>query len=127
MSLSADVLRSQSNFATHSLLGSITVVTSIVASVCKPFISKIADIFSRPTAYLFSLLAYTLGLIIMASSSSVHAVAAGQVILTVGSTGLDIVLTIVLGDIISLQWRGMAQGIIASPVSLPFGLRFVLR
>jgi hypothetical protein len=42
-------------------------------------------------------------------------VASLQVILTVGSTGLDITLTIVLGDITSLQWRGMAQGIVASP------------
>jgi MFS family permease len=72
-----------SAFATHSKLGTITVVTSIVASVCKPGWSKLADMTSRPIAYLCSLVAYVLGLIIMASSSSVNAVAAGQVSVTV--------------------------------------------
>jgi hypothetical protein len=44
-----------------------------------------------------------LGLIILASSTSVNAVAAGQVFYTIGNTGFDLVLTIILGDITSLE------------------------
>ncbi|ORY68053.1 major facilitator superfamily domain-containing protein [Leucosporidium creatinivorum] len=104
-----------SSFGEHSTLGTITVVTSIIASVGKPFIAKIADLTSRPHAYLYSLVAYVLGLIILASSTSVNAVAAGQVFYTIGNTGFDLVLTIILGDITSLEWRGMSQAIVASP------------
>lgn len=40
----------------HSTLGTITVVTSVIGSVSKPFVAKAADMTSRPTAYLWSLL-----------------------------------------------------------------------
>jgi hypothetical protein len=33
----------------------------------------------------------------------------------VGNTGLDIMTIVLVGDITSLQWRGLAQGICASP------------
>lgn len=114
-----------SSFGQHSTLGTITVVTSIISSVGKPFIAKIADLTSRPHAYLYSLCsceseipskwpkslsrltafipADVLGLVILASSTSVNAVAAGQVFYTIGNTGFDLVLTIILGDITSLE------------------------
>ena len=81
----------------HSLLGAIDVAVSIMGSVCRPFIAKvnaseplehqvttdkqvqIADHVSRPWAYLFSLVFYVLGYIVIASSKTVNAFAAGQV------------------------------------------------
>ncbi|KAI5479985.1 hypothetical protein MNV49_002275 [Pseudohyphozyma bogoriensis] len=104
-----------SSFGQHSLLGTISTVTSIIGSVGRPFIARIADLLSRPHAYLFSLTFYVLGLILIASSQTVSAVGAGQVLYTVGSTGLDLTTTIIIGDITDLQYRGLAQGIAASP------------
>lgn len=46
---------STSSFGQHSLLGAITVANTILAAVVTPFIAKIADVTSRPRAYLLSL------------------------------------------------------------------------
>lgn len=51
------------------------------ADVCptaKPFIAKLSDTTSRPTAYLVSLLFYVLGFIVVASAQNVNALAAGK-------------------------------------------------
>ncbi|RPD55466.1 MFS general substrate transporter [Lentinus tigrinus ALCF2SS1-7] len=104
-----------SAFSAHSLLGAIDVAVSIMGSVCRPFIAKIADHVSRPWAYLFSLVFYVIGYIIIASSKTVNAFAAGQVIYKVGNVGLDLVTTIVIGDVSPLQWRGLFQGINSAP------------
>ncbi|KAJ2956538.1 hypothetical protein NQZ79_g7636 [Umbelopsis isabellina] len=104
-----------SSFGEHSLLGAISTATTIISSVGRPFIAKIADLTSRPTAYLCSLALYCLGLILMAACQNVNTYAAGSVIFTVGSTGLDLVTTIIIGDATSLQWRGFAQAVYAAP------------
>ena len=44
-----------SAFDSHSSIGTIEVAADIIAAVGKPFIAKIADITSRPRAYVFSL------------------------------------------------------------------------
>jgi hypothetical protein len=51
----------------------------------------------------------------MAACHDVNTYAAGSVIFTVGSTGLDLVTTIIIGDATSLQWRGFAQAVYAAP------------
>ncbi|KAM0752628.1 MFS general substrate transporter [Meredithblackwellia eburnea MCA 4105] len=104
-----------SSFGHHSLLGSISTATSIIASVSRPFIAKIADITSRPHAYLLALCVYVLGLVLLASSKNVNTVAAGQVLYTVGATGLDLVNTIIIGDISPLQYRGLFLSVASAP------------
>lgn len=108
-------LASHASFSSHSLLGAIQTANSIIGTVSKPFIAKLADLTSRPIAYATSLVFYVIGLVVLAASTGVHAVAAGQLIMTLGATGLEITTTIVIGDIIDLQWRGFAQGLAASP------------
>ena len=76
---------------------------------------QIADVASRPTAFAICLAFYVVGYIIIAASSTVNAVAAGQVLAAVGNTGMDIMTTILIGDITSLQWRGLATAVSASP------------
>lgn len=73
-----------SSFGEHSLLGTIQTADSIISTVCLPFIAKLADITSRPTAFLVVLAFYTVGLILIAASNTVNTVAAGQIIYTVG-------------------------------------------
>ncbi|WVQ77958.1 hypothetical protein IAT38_000038 [Cryptococcus sp. DSM 104549] len=105
-----------SAFSAHTILGTITVITGIMAGVAKPFIAKVADLSSRPMALAMSVLFYTIGYIIVASSHTVNEVAGGEVIYTLGNTGIDFVTGIILADITSLQYRGLIIGL----YSLPF-------
>ncbi|GAA6024044.1 hypothetical protein JCM10207_004501 [Rhodosporidiobolus poonsookiae] len=104
-----------SAFSKHSLLGSISVAVSLIGAVSKPVIAKIADITSRPWAYAVSLVFYVMGFIIVAASSNVNAVAAGELFYTIGSTGLDLVTDIIVADITPLKWRGFVSAVTASP------------
>ncbi|KAK0501456.1 MFS general substrate transporter [Armillaria luteobubalina] len=104
-----------SAFSSHSSIGTIEVAAEIIAAVGKPFIAKLADITSRPRAYVFSLFFYIIGYIVIASSSTVGAVCAGEVIYTIGTTGLDLVTDIIVADLSPLKWRGFATALPSSP------------
>ncbi|KAK6903936.1 hypothetical protein I203_107447 [Kwoniella mangroviensis CBS 8507] len=108
-----------SAFGEHTILGTISVITSIMSGVAKPFIAKCADLFSGPWALAISVLFYTIGYIVVASSQNVGAVAGGEVIYTLGNTGINFVSSILLGDITSLQWRGFVNGLYSLPF-IPF-------
>ncbi|KAL1689797.1 hypothetical protein GGG16DRAFT_93155 [Schizophyllum commune] len=103
-----------SSYLEHTLIGTISVATAIIAAVSKPFLAKLADLTSRPTALALSVLLYTVGYIVVASSTSVNAVAAGEVIYTPGSTGLDFLTGILVADITSLQWRSFVTSALGS-------------
>ena len=107
-SLSSNTVSNFFSFATsafgkHSILGTVDVAIYVLGAVgacaslpdaipfsapfgdranvrftAKPFIAKLSDTASRPTAYLVSLLFYVLGFIVVASAQSVNALAAGM-------------------------------------------------
>ncbi|WRT69177.1 uncharacterized protein IL334_006161 [Kwoniella shivajii] len=104
-----------SAFKSHALLGTIGVVTSIMTAVMRPFEAKIADLVSRPAALTMSVLFYCLGYITVAASKNVTDVAAGEVLYTIGTTGITAIMSILLADITSLQWRGLASGLYSAP------------
>ncbi|KAK7033011.1 hypothetical protein R3P38DRAFT_3313100 [Favolaschia claudopus] len=104
-----------SSFQSHALIGTIGVVVAIIGGVAKPFIAKTSDLSSRPLALAMSVFFYAIGYIIVAASTTIGAVAGGQVIYTIGNTGIDLVLGIIIADITSLQWRGFMQGLFSLP------------
>ncbi|WVQ89262.1 hypothetical protein IAS59_003015 [Cryptococcus gattii] len=108
-----------SAFGEHTVLGTISVITGIMAGVAKPFLAKLADLFSRPWALALSVFFYTIGYIVVAASKNVGDVAGGEVIYTIGNTGLDFITSILLADITSLQWRGLVIGLYSLPF-IPF-------
>nr|BAK05769.1 predicted protein [Hordeum vulgare subsp. vulgare] len=108
-----------SAFGEHTIVGTIATITGIMAGVAKPFIAKLADLFSRPWALAVSVFFYAIGYIIVASAQNVSAVAGGQVVYTLGNTGIDFVLSILFGDITSLQYRGLVNGLYSLPY-IPF-------
>ncbi|KAM0755497.1 drug:h+ antiporter [Meredithblackwellia eburnea MCA 4105] len=105
-----------SSFAAHSLLGAIGVAQAIVLATMKPVAAKLSDVFGRAEAYLFAVVFYVLGYIVIASSKTVNTYAGGAILYEVGYASLQILLQIVIGDVTSLRWRG----IVSSSVSLPF-------
>lgn len=74
-----------------------------------------ADLLSRPFALSLAVCFYTLGFILVASSKTVGAVVAGQVIYTLGTSGITQVTGILIADITSLQWRGAVNGAYSLP------------
>ncbi len=105
-----------SYFEDHArLLGVIGTVEAILNAVSKPFIAKLADMTSRQTAYCVLLVLYVLGYIIIASSKTGSSLAAGRVINTVGSAGLDLVTDIIVADLTPLQWRGLFTAMTSMP------------
>ncbi|ODN80959.1 hypothetical protein L202_03072 [Cryptococcus amylolentus CBS 6039] len=104
-----------SSFASHSTIGTIAVVTSIMSAVARPFEARLADLASRPTAMTFGIITYCAGYIAVAASNSVTDVAAGEVLYTMGNTGIQAIMAIIIADCTSLQNRGLASGLYSSP------------
>ncbi|KAJ7032462.1 hypothetical protein C8F04DRAFT_1221920 [Mycena alexandri] len=104
-----------SSFKSHSLIGAIAVVVSITSGIAQPFLAKITDFSSRGMALSVAVLVYAVGYIVVASSTTIQAVASGEVIYGIGNMGIDLMTSIILADITSLQWRGFMQGLYSMP------------
>ncbi|KAJ7073237.1 major facilitator superfamily domain-containing protein [Mycena belliarum] len=107
-----------SSFASHPLIGTIATVVGIMYAVAPPFIAKVADLSSRPAAMTLSVIFYCIGYIVVAASKTIGAVAGGQVIYTIGNSGISFINGLILADITSLQWRGFIQGLNSTPFIL---------
>ncbi|KAH3684753.1 hypothetical protein WICPIJ_004284 [Wickerhamomyces pijperi] len=104
-----------SNFGHHSMLGTVEIAGSIISSVCRPMISKISDITSRPITYAIILVFYTLGHIVTASSSHISAYIIGTVFMSVGNSGILLLNDVITADITPLKYRGLMYGLLSSP------------
>lgn len=105
-----------SYFKQHSsVLATLSIATSIIAAVSKPFIAKISDITSRPYTYLLTLFFYVLGYIIAATCKSISAYVVGEVFVAIGSSGLDLTNDIIVADLTPLEWRGFASSMLSTP------------
>ncbi|GLB36915.1 putative major facilitator superfamily protein [Lyophyllum shimeji] len=105
-----------SEFDDHSLISPIQVAQGIIIAVGKPVVAKIADVSSRGAAYMFVLVFYVVGYIVIASANNIQTVAGGIVLYAIGYTGLQLLTQIIIADITTLQWRGL----VSSLISLPF-------
>ncbi|KAJ7362276.1 hypothetical protein DFH08DRAFT_1024237 [Mycena albidolilacea] len=101
------------SFASHPLIGTISVIVGIMYTIAPPFIAKIADLSSRPMALTLSIVFYYIGYIVVASSKTIGA--GGQVIYTIGNCGIAFVNNLILAHITSLQWRGFIHGLSSTP------------
>ncbi|EEQ27731.1 siderophore iron transporter [Microsporum canis CBS 113480] len=104
-----------SAFAKHSLLSTISVVSSLVGAIMKLPVSKIIDIWGRTEGYILMVTFCVLGMIMMATSNSIEAFAAAQVFYWVGNNGIAYVLDVFLADTSSLKNRGWLLAFSNSP------------
>lgn len=98
-----------------SVLATLSIATSIIGAVSKPFIAKISDITSRPYTYILALFFYTVGYIIAATSQSISAYVVGEVFVAIGSAGLDLTNDIIVADLTPLEWRGFVSSLLSTP------------
>lgn len=109
-------LEASSYFKQHSsILSTLSIATSIISAVSKPFIAKISDITSRPYTYLLVLAFYVIGYIIVASCQTISAYIVGEVFVAIGSSGLDLTNDIIVADLTPLEWRGFTSSLLSTP------------
>ncbi|OQD90481.1 hypothetical protein PENANT_c001G08146 [Penicillium antarcticum] len=98
-----------------SVLSTLSIATSIISAVSKPFIAKISDITSRPYTYILTLFFYMVGYIVAATSKTIAAYVVGEVFVAIGSSGLDLTNDIIVADLAPLEWRGFAGAMLSTP------------
>jgi MFS family permease len=96
-----------SAFAAHSLISTIYVVQSIVSSVIKPPIGKIADVFGRLEAFTITIFLYTIGYIQQAASHNVQTFASAQIFWAAGFNGVQVLQQIFVADTSDLLNRAL--------------------
>ncbi|GAA5996014.1 uncharacterized protein JCM10292_004891 [Rhodotorula paludigena] len=105
-----------SHFEAHSSgLSTLSIATSIIGSVCLPFLAKAADVFSRPMVYAVCMVLQVVGYVITLKSPTLAAYVVGNVFSSIGSSGFDLMNTILMADLTPLKYRGLASAILTSP------------
>ncbi|KAL0578567.1 hypothetical protein V5O48_003417 [Marasmius crinis-equi] len=105
-----------STFGKHSSgLASLAIATNIVSAVCKPFVAKLADITSRPYTYTVVVAFYVAGYVVVATSPTIEVYISGSVLVSLGSSGLDLLNGIIVGDLTTLEWRGFVGALLSLP------------
>ncbi|KAI0353438.1 drug:h+ antiporter [Trametes cingulata] len=106
-----------SYFGAHNLISSLQVAQSILVACGKPIIAKVADVTSRGTAYLVVLVFYVIAYVVIALAPNFGAIAAGIILYAIAAPrGLQLLTSVIIADITTLQWRGIVSGM----TSLPF-------
>ncbi|PYI01678.1 MFS general substrate transporter [Aspergillus sclerotiicarbonarius CBS 121057] len=103
------------SYGSHSLLSSIDILRAVIAAAAQPTAAKIADVFGRVELILVSILFYTVGTIIEASSNTVEQFAAGAVLYQIGYTAIILLVEVLVADVTSLRSRLLFSYIPALP------------
>lgn len=120
-SLDSSVTSSLSSWATssyqkHSMgLGATQIAVSIITAVSKPVLGRIANVISRPSTYIISILFYTVGYIIVSAGDTISAYIVGVAITAVGSSGIGFMNDLTAADMSVLKWRGLATAMLSTP------------
>ncbi|KAF2818673.1 MFS general substrate transporter [Ophiobolus disseminans] len=104
-----------SAFKLHSLVSTIAVVQNIVSSVIKPPMGKIADVFGRLEAFSITIVLYTIGYIMQATSGNVRTFASAQIFWAAGFNGLQVLQQIFVADTSDLLNRALYSTIFDIP------------
>lgn len=86
----------------------------LAQSVTMPFLASISNIFGRPALLMISLIMFTLGSILCASSHGIGQLLAGRSVQGVGGGGIVVLSMVIFTDIVPLRhrpkWYGTVQG-----------------
>ncbi|PVH82237.1 siderochrome-iron transporter [Cadophora sp. DSE1049] len=97
-----------SSFNQLSIGAALSTAGVIVFAVVKPPIAKLSNIIGRGETYCFTISCYILAYILFASAKTFGAYAAGYIFYCVGQSGTNIMNDIVISDITTARWRGLA-------------------
>lgn len=104
-----------SDYGHHTLISTLGIASSIVSAVGQLCFAKFADVTSRPITYVFALLLYVIGYIIIPVGSTISSYIVGVVFGDLGRSILDLTNTFIVGDLTPLKWRCFGLGVVDSP------------
>lgn len=97
-----------SDLGVLGLLSTIGVLRSIIGAAAQPTFGKLADVFGRWELLIVSVFFYVLGTIVESTAQSINTFAAGVILFQVGYSGINIINTVLIGDMVSLRYRTLA-------------------
>jgi len=111
-----------SEYGALASFSTVAIVQQMVFAIAKPPIAKLSDVIGRPQAYVLSLVFYVLGYTIVASTGSLRSLIGGICLQSAGTTGIQVLQSIIIADTTTAKWRGLVIGI----VNLPFLINFAV-
>lgn len=93
------------DFTDFALLSTVNVLRSVIGAAAQPTFAKLADVFGRFELILFSLFFYVIGTIVECTSHGIKQFAGGVILYQIGFSGILILNTILIGDMITLRYR----------------------
>lgn len=87
------------------LLSTVNVLRAVIGAAAQPTFAKLADVFGRFELILISLFFYVLGTAIESAATSINTFAGGVILFQIGFSGILILNTILIGDMITLRYR----------------------
>lgn len=111
-----------SEFGALASFSTIAIVQQLCFAIAKPPVAKISDVFGRAEAYLLSLAFYVFGYIIVSTAPTLPRLIGGIVFQATGTTGIQVLQSIIIADSTTAKWRGLVIGI----VNLPYLINFAV-
>ncbi len=111
-----------SEYGALASFSTVAIVQQMVFAIAKPPIAKLSDVVGRPQAYVLSLCFYVCGYLVVASTSSLRSLIGGICLQSAGTTGIQVLQSIIIADTTTAKWRGLVIGI----VNLPFLINFAV-
>lgn len=99
----------------HSLLTAIAIVSNVMSGVFYLPVTKILDVWGRPIGLVFTAGIATLGLILMATTTTLATYGAAQVFYSIGFSGMIFSVDVITADSSTLKSRGLAYAFTSSP------------
>ncbi|KAL1895507.1 hypothetical protein Sste5346_005316 [Sporothrix stenoceras] len=104
-----------SDFASASLLGTVSVVLAVASSVALQPLARLADVYGRFEMFSVSVVLMTIGEVMTASSTTVSVYAGAQVFWAFGYIGISLMLQILAGDTSDLYNRAIFNALPLAP------------
>ncbi|SPO26103.1 related to siderophore iron transporter mirc [Ustilago trichophora] len=111
-----------SEYGALASFSTVAIVQQMVFAIAKPPIAKLSDVVGRPQAYVLSLVLYVCGYMIVATTASLRGLIGGICLQSAGTTGIQVLQSIIIADTTTAKWRGLVIGI----VNLPFLINFAV-
>lgn len=111
-----------SEYGALASFSTVAIVQQMVFAIAKPPIAKLSDVVGRPQAYVLSLVFYVCGYIVVATTASLRSLIGGICLQSAGTTGIQVLQSIIIADTTTAKWRGLVIGI----VNLPFLINFAV-
>eukprot|EP01053_Blabericola_migrator_P000652 Blabericola_migrator_1__651@NODE_1161_length_5239_cov_261_079660_g791_i0_p2_GENE_NODE_1161_length_5239_cov_261_079660_g791_i0NODE_1161_length_5239_cov_261_079660_g791_i0_p2_ORF_typecomplete_len555_score47_61TRI12/PF06609_13/3_9e70MFS_1/PF07690_16/2_5e15MFS_1/PF07690_16/4_3e16Sugar_tr/PF00083_24/0_00022Sugar_tr/PF00083_24/0_025OATP/PF03137_20/2_9e03OATP/PF03137_20/0_043OATP/PF03137_20/0_024MFS_3/PF05977_13/2_9e02MFS_3/PF05977_13/0_018_NODE_1161_length_5239_cov_261_079660_g791_i09682632 len=98
-----------SGFAAHSMLTTVSVVSSVLNTCLKAPVAKIAEVFGRLEALILCVFSYATGYIMISQSPNVSTYVAAQIFYVCGFTGTLMIVQLIVADTSSLVNRTLVS------------------